>query len=97
MGDDNRRATGDHLFQRGTDAQLCFRVDGRRGFIQNQDRRPVCQRTRKADELLLAGGECGSALMHLGIEALGQRPDEIANIDLIRGPLHLRIRDALRS
>ena len=95
--DDYRGTASDHLLQRGTNAKLCFRIDGRCGFIQNQDRRPVCQRARKADQLLLASGECGSALVHLGIEALRQRTDKVTDIDLVRGPLHLCIRDVCRT
>ena len=59
-------------FKRVAHAQFGFRIDARRGFVQNQVARVVRQRAREADQLLLAGGKAAAALANGMREALGQ-------------------------
>lgn len=61
-------------------AQLLFglQVDRRGGVVQDQDLRLLCQRAGQGDALLLAAGKPGALLADDGVEALGQRADEIS-------------------
>ena len=72
VGDGDRGAALNQVVQRLLDLALGFRVDRRRGFVQDQDRRVDQQGPRDRNPLPLAAGERLAALAHQRIVAVGQ-------------------------
>src|ERR1043166_796455 len=83
--------------QRLAHAKLGFRVNARRGLVQNQEARVVGQRAGETDELFLAGGKAVAALAHRLREPFGKLTHELEQVDLPGGLLHRFFFDPLRS
>ena len=79
--------------QRVLDEGLRLRVHGRGGLVEDQDARVVGQGAREGEELLLAHGEGGPALAHLGVVALGQGLDEAVGVHGARRLAHPLVGD----
>jgi len=89
---DGERSSAFHQpFQGLPDAMFGFRVDTGSRFIQDQEARVMSQRASEADQLLLAGGISRAALMDGLFKAVGKCPDEIEQVHLLRGCLHLLV------
>ena len=57
----------------GLDRLFRLRIERRRRFVEDQDRRVLQQRARDRDALLLAAGQLQAALADFGFVAVGQR------------------------
>src|ERR1041385_5271256 len=83
--------------QRLAHAKLGFRVNARRGLVQNQEARVVGQRAGETDELFLAGGKAVAALAHRLREPFGKLTHELEQVDLPGGLLQDRKSTRLNS
>src|SRR6266567_5353550 len=95
MCDDLRGASGKQAAQGFADLQFGFRVDAGGGLIENQEARIVSQGTGEIDELALADGKRGAALVDAGGGAIRKRPDEFAQADFFERSLDGRVLDVL--
>ena len=84
-----RRAAFDHAVQRIAHAELGFGIHTGSGFVEDQDLRIVRQRPGKRDQLLLPGGKRAAALAHFFVESSRQRADEVGEIHVFGGLLHV--------
>src|SRR5712671_3786028 len=95
--DDQRRAPGEQTIQSFANEQLGLGVHARSGFVQNQETRIVCQGTGKIDELPLADGKRGAALVYVAGDAFRQGADKLPKPDFVNGALDGDAVDAGRA
>ena len=91
VGDHERRAALHDRRQRRLDLALGGGVDRRRRLVEDQDARVGDERPRDGDALALAARERVAALADDGVEALGQRVDELLGLGHARGAAHLLV------
>ena len=85
---DGRKAVGDYdrsaALQQGVkcvlDELFAFGVEGRSRFVQNQDFGVLEYGSGDAQALALTAREVGAALGHVGIESVGEGPDEVPGL-----------------
>ncbi len=82
VGDDDRGAAGEQAIERFANHHLGASVHAGGGFVEDEELGIVRQGAREADQLALADGKRGTALVDDGVETLGQGIEEMA-----RGPL----------
>ncbi|MNP21554.1 hypothetical protein D3C76_1141770 [compost metagenome] len=82
MGDHQGGASLHDVIQGCLDVPLGFGVEGRSGFVENQQRRILEQRPGNRQTLALATGEQHAVLADLSVEALGQLLDELLGISI---------------
>ena len=68
---------------------LRSRVQRRRGFIENYDRRVLYDSTSDCQSLLLASGQCRALLPHDSVIALRQPCNELVRLCGLGGPTNL--------
>jgi hypothetical protein len=87
--DDQRGLVLRGALQFRLDGALVGAVQGRRGLVEDQDRRVLQQRAGDGHALLLAAGQLEAALAHHGLVALGRGLDEGVDARGARGFFHL--------
>jgi hypothetical protein len=85
MSDDERGASGKKTVEGFANLQLGFGVDAGSGFIEDEEAGVVGEGSREADELALADGESGAALVDARVYAFGESADKIAKADFVDG------------
>src|SRR5229473_4937525 len=80
-------AAREQTIQSFANEQLSLGVHARSGFVENQEARIVRQGAGKIDELSLADGKCGAALVDVTGNALGKGTNEFAEADFVDGAL----------
>jgi len=93
MCDQDGGASGDHAREGEADAELGVGVDRAGGLVEDEDTWSVSEGAGEADELLLAGGESGSTLLHGLAEPERKGADEVAHVDFVGGALELLVGD----
>src|SRR5260221_1248107 len=88
MRDDKRGAAAEEAVEGIADLQLGFGVHAGGGFIKDEEARIVREGAGEIDELALADGERGAALVDAGADAFGERFDEIGETDFADGIFH---------
>src|SRR5690606_32708644 len=78
-----------------TDERLGGGIDAGSRFVENQERRIAGQRTSKAQQLFLACGQRRATLADDGLKALGQRLDEVQQLNSSGGLARLIKRDVV--
>jgi hypothetical protein len=78
--DDEQRALVGHLVDRGAERALVARVKVRGRLVEQQQRRAGEQRARDRDALALTARHHVPVLADLGVQPLGQPPDELAEV-----------------
>ena len=79
MGDDERGAAGEELIERDLDQAFGLAIDAGGRLVHHEDARVVGERAGEREQLALASGEIGAALVNLLMEAAGQPLDEFAS------------------
>ena len=85
VGDDEGGAALCQLVKGGLDAGLGDRVQGGGGLVQNKDGRIFQENAGNGHPLLLAAGEHGAPLAHLGLEAVGHVQDVVVDLRPLGG------------
>ena len=85
VGDQDAGAACDHAREGEADAVFGLGVDRAGGLVEDEDRWRVGEGAGEGDELLLAGGEGGSAFEDRLLELVGQGADEVGYVDLFGG------------
>ena len=75
--DDDRGSAAQDLVERLLDRELRLGVEVRRRLVEDHDRGILEQQTRDRESLLLAARHAVAALADDGVEAVGQRLDEV--------------------
>ena len=83
--DDERAAADQESLQGGLDLRLALRVEVRRGFVEDHQRRVHQEGARQGDPLRLSPAEPRAPLADDGLIALGQCADEVIGAGLLRG------------
>ena len=91
MRDDRHGAPPDELGDGGLHRHLVEGVERARRLVEQDHGRILEQRPRDGDALPLAAGEGRPALPHGGVEALGQRLDEVERRRAPGGLAHLLV------
>ncbi len=91
VGDEDGGSPGDHPGEGETDTELGVGVDGAGGLVEDEDAGCVGEGAGEGDELFLAGGEGGSALLDGLSELAGECADEFTDVDVVGGLLELLI------
>src|SRR6266404_2439308 len=87
MRDDKRGAAAEEAVEGIADLQLGLDVHAGGGFIKDEEARIVREGAGEIDELALADGERGAALVDAGGDAFGEGFDEIGKADFANGVL----------
>src|SRR5437879_12424526 len=95
MRHDYRCASGKRAAQGFADLQFGFRVDAGGGLIENQEARIVGQGAGEVDELALADGKRGAALVDAGGGAIRKRANEFAEANFLESALDRRVLDEI--
>ena len=82
---DECAAADQESLQGGPDLRLALRVEVRRGFVEDHQRRVQEEGARQGDPLRLPPAEPRAPLADDGLIALGQRADEVIGAGLLRG------------
>ena len=85
MGDDQGSAALCQGVEGLLDLGLGDGVQRRGGLVQDQDGRVFQENSRNGYPLLLAAGQEGAPLAHVGVEALGHGQDVLVDLRLLRG------------
>ena len=83
--DDQRRATDGELAQRLVDELFAVSIHGRRGFVEDQDRRVTQQGASECDSLTLASRKSMAAITNVGLQPVGQLSREVGHAGVFRG------------
>ena len=89
MGDEDDGAAFERNGAVGNEGMLAFEVVHRGGFVEQQDRRVLDQRTGDRDALLLAARQLEPAFADLGFEAVRQAFDEGQDRRALRAALSI--------
>src|SRR5229473_8434659 len=85
--DDECGAAAEQAVERIADLQFGFGVHARGGFVEDEEAGIVGEGAGEIDELALADGKRGAALVDAGADAFGERFDEIGEADFADGLL----------
>src|SRR5271170_3180301 len=97
VGDDHGGTSAEQAIEGFADLQLGFGVHTGSGFVENQKTGIVRQRARETDQLALAAGKRGAALVYFGGYACGESAHKIAEADFVDGMLDRGAIDSRRS
>jgi len=76
---------------------LGLRIEGRSGFIQQQDLRISNESSGDCDALFLPSGKRGTLVADLGVKAIGKGKDEVQDIGVPASLFEVFLGDILRS
>ena len=94
MSNDERSAARKQTVESFADLQLGFGVNARSRFVKDEKARIVRKSAREANELALADGERGTALVDGGVDPFGQCADKFAEANFVNGGFYGRAVDA---
>src|SRR5271163_336639 len=97
MSDHHGGTSTEQTVQGFADLQFGFGVHAGGGFVKNQKTRIVRQCARETDQLALAAGKRGAALVHFGGYTSGESAYKIAQADFVDGVLYRGAINAGRS
>ena len=84
VGDGNGGAAFGEGVQGMLDDHFAFVVQGRGGFVQNQDGRVFQENAGDGDPLFLSAGKLYAPLAHVGLKALFKIHDEVVGVGQLR-------------
>ena len=87
VGDEDGGTSCDHAGEGEADAEFGVGVDGGGGLVEYEDTGGVGESAGEGDELLLSGGEGGTALADGLVELERQGADEVGDVDFFCGGL----------
>ena len=88
---DQRRATTREFSQRLVNKLLAVRIDGRRGFVENQNRRFAQHGSRQSNSLTLAARQALATIANTRLQAIGHLSREVGHARLPRGLFNLGV------
>src|SRR6516162_314557 len=97
MGNHEGGASGKQAAQGFADLQFGFGVHARGGLIENREARIVGQGAGEVDELALADGKRGAALVDAGGGAIRKRTNEFAQANFLERALDRCVLDVLSA
>src|SRR5580700_8342152 len=94
MSDHQRGTSGKEAVESFANLQLGFGVNAGSCFVKDEEVRIVRKSAREANELALADGERGTALVDGGVDPFGQCADKFAESNFVNGVFYRRAVDA---
>ena len=92
MRDDQRRTMAQQILHCRLHRALALRIETRRRFVEDHDRRILQKDPRDGESLTLAARQLHAALAHARLESLGEPLDELERMRRTRGRQDLGIR-----